>query len=283
MANQPPTLQELAQAFNNLQIQFNNANRQITSLEAELSQTKTALQNAQHQITTKTKSPKQKLPEPFKGKTSIKSWTTHMNNYLANSSTEEALPIAISYLQGHAHEWWIMYKETEEGQRITNWTQLKEALTSRFETLNKEKIARDKLAKWKQLKDVSTFNDDFQNIILDIPNISIEEQIDRYTRGLKHYIWKELCTNEYEKLADAMRDAERVEAAHSRLQKTGKDTKKPANNRPEQQKPVPMDIGNVQLRKLTREERETCMKEGRCLRCREKGHMAKNCPKGQRN
>ncbi len=42
----------------------------------------------------------------------------------------------------------------------------------------------------------------------------------------------------------------------------GKDTKKPANNRPEQQKPVPMDIGNVQLRKLTREERETCMKEG---------------------
>ncbi len=82
---------------------------------------------------------------------------------------------------------------------ITNWTPLKEALTSRFETLNKEKIARDKLAKWKQLKDVSTFNDDFQSIILYIPNISIEEQIARCTRGLKHYIWKELCTNEYEK------------------------------------------------------------------------------------
>ncbi len=47
------------------------------------------------------------------------------------------------------------------------------------------------------LNDVAAFNDDFQCIILDIPNISVDEQIDRYTRGLKRYIWKELCTNEY--------------------------------------------------------------------------------------
>ncbi len=45
----------------------------------------------------------------------------------------------------------------------------------------------------------------------------MDEQIDRYTRGLKSYIWKELRTNEYTKLADAMRDAERVESAHSRI------------------------------------------------------------------
>ncbi len=64
---------------------------------------------------------------------------------------------------------------------------------------------------------MATFNDDFQKIILDIPNISIEEQIDRYTRGLKSYIWKELCANEYKKLADAMRDTERVESAHRQL------------------------------------------------------------------
>ncbi len=80
-----------------------------------------------------------------------------------------------------------------------------------------------------------------------------------------------------------MRDVERFEAAHSRLQETGKDNKKPANYRPEEQKPVPMDIGNVQLKKRTREEQETCMKEGRVVRCSEKRHMAKNCPKRQRN
>ena len=30
--------------------------------------------------------------------------------------------------------------------------------------------------------------------------------------------------------------------------------------------------------KLTPEERERCIKEGRCFRCREKGHNSANCP-----
>lgn len=79
MENQP-SIQDLAQALGNLQTQFNNAQQHIVGLENELGQTKTALQNAQHQLTTKTKPPKQKHPEPFKGKSSIKSWTTHMSN-----------------------------------------------------------------------------------------------------------------------------------------------------------------------------------------------------------
>ncbi len=68
--------------------------------------------------------------------------------------------------------------------------------------------------------------------------------------------------NEYKKLADAMRDAERVEFAHRQLKPSsnskspsyskgrpgGADTKAPA--------PEPMEIGNVQIRKLTPEERE---------------------------
>ncbi len=59
-----------------------------------------------------------------------------MNNYLAGTSDEDALAIAISYLHGPAHEWWIVYKETEDGRNVTH-----------FETLNKKNIARDKLAK----------------------------------------------------------------------------------------------------------------------------------------
>ena len=50
--------------------------------------------------------------------------------------------------------------------------------------------------------------------------------------------------------------------------------------------PVFMNIGNFQderPQKLTPEERERCMKEGLCLRCRKPAHIAKNCPKGRRN
>ena len=46
------------------------------------------------------------------------------------------------------------------------------------------------------MKDVINFNSDFQKIILDIPDISLAEQLDRYTRGLKPYIWIEMCTQD---------------------------------------------------------------------------------------
>ena len=39
-----------------------------------------------------------------------------------------------------------------------------------------------------------------------------------------------------------------------------------------------MDVDiNERPKKLTPEERDKCFKEGRCLRCRQKGHMAASC------
>ena len=54
----------------------------------------------------------------------------------------------------------------------------------RFETFNMSKIARDNLARWKQVKDVWSFNEDFQKTLLDIHKIALEEQMDRYAREL---------------------------------------------------------------------------------------------------
>ena len=48
-----------------------------------------------------------------------------------------------------------------------------------------ENIARHKLAKWSQRKDVVNFNNDFLKVILDISDISLTEQMDCYTRRLK--------------------------------------------------------------------------------------------------
>ena len=67
-------------------------------------------------------------------------------------------------------------------------------------------MERDKQER-RRFKDVGTLNDVFQRIILDIPNISIVEQTDRYKRGLKPYIWRELCSREHTSLNEAMRGA----------------------------------------------------------------------------
>ena len=78
-------------------------------------------------------------------------------------------------------------------------------------------MARDKLVKWEQIKYESYFNEEFLHILLDIPNISKEEKIDRYTRALKPYVWKAVCTKDYGELGEAMADVERVEEAHRRI------------------------------------------------------------------
>ncbi len=130
-----------------------------------------------------------------------------------------------------------------------------------------KKVACDKLAKRKQLKDVATFNDDFENIILDIPNSSIEQKIDHYIPGLYSYIWKELCTNDCKNNFDAIRDAERVESAqrqlkpssysksssYSKARSGGADSKAPSSE--------PMDNGNVTIGEGTPEERENAWKK----------------------
>lgn len=119
-----------------------------------------------------------------------------MENYLRETSDQVSFNIALSYLSGAAHEGWIVY-QISEGRKTGTWSSLREVHTPRFDTLNKTKIARDKLAKWRQVKDVSSFNDDSLCILLDIPNISTNEKIDRYSRSLKPHISKYLCTNEY--------------------------------------------------------------------------------------
>ena len=98
-----------------------------------------------------------------------------------------------------------------------------------------------------------------------IPNISVEEQIDRYTRGLKPYIWRKQRTRVYNILNAAMRDAERVESAHRR----GGDRmrRREADGQlGNADGPTPMEIGNLRIKKFTSAERQICTKAWICLR-----------------
>lgn len=155
-------------------------------------------------------------------------------------------------------------------------------MTHRFNPLNKEEAARNLLHKWRQVKDVTTYNETFQSIVLDIPSITMPEKIDRYSRGLKSYIWEVLCTKQYDSVETLMVDALKVEAA-----KRGRYRGSPQSDvylaAISKGDSASMDISAVHVTRLTTEERKRCMRDGLCLRCREKGHLAKSSPKARRN
>ena len=285
-------LQELQQAIQQMRAelaQSQNMTQQVTQALNTANQNNAALQaRLQAQSSVQIPQVKLKKPDSYKGKGSITSWVVHMDNYTRGSSPEQAFLIGVSFLEGNAHEWWIVHSHTEDGRNITTWQGLKEALVKRFQPLNRTKMARDKLAKWKQIKDVPSFNEEFLRILLDIPNISEEEKIDRYTRALKPYVWKEMCTKDYSELSEAMADAERIEEAHRRIGTRNSRTN--MSNRPTRSSGItsgsgvaPMDLGNAQVKRLSPAEKAMCIREGLCFRCHEKGHRARVCPKGQRS
>lgn len=266
--------------WNQLTTYVQTLGTQIENYQVELDETKRQLAAARAQLSgTGPNSAKPNKPSLFSGKVgTIDSWCAHMDSYLTGTDPAEARRIACTYLEGEAFSWWHTYRDQAA---LKDWPTLRAALVRRFNPLNKVQAARNKLHAWHQIKDVGTFNKSFLAIVLDIPDITEEEKIDRYSRGLKKDIWERLCTKSYEDLESLMTDALRVEAARagsSRVAATAHPPKLPAGSGV-----APMDLSSVKIEKLTPEERQRCMREGLCLRCRAKGHLAKDCPKGRRN
>jgi hypothetical protein len=99
-----------------------------------------------------------------------------MNRYIYGLSDQQAFSIAITYLTTDAHDWFIanQTRDTAAGRPMTSFVALTEALSMLFSPLNKVKLARDKLSRWLQLRDVPLYNVDFLKIILDIPHIGLD-------------------------------------------------------------------------------------------------------------
>ena len=95
-----------------------------------------------------------------------------------------------------------------------------------------------------------------------------------------------MSTTKYGDLSEAMADAERIEAAHKRVdtknQRSIMTARTPRASFTSRGSSIaPMELGNTQSKKITPAEREMCIKEGRCFVFCEKGHSARFCPKGR--
>lgn len=119
-----------------------------------------------------------------------------------------------------------------------------------------QKMAHEKLACWRQIKVVVTFDDDFQKILQESLIINYEEQLDRsktlelfFERNLHKKLQKAFRSNE------GWREKERVEITHPRARTHIRAlTCRPRSNTKDEL-PAPKTIGDNQHRKLFPAER----------------------------
>ena len=206
-------------------------------------------------------------------------WLFTVGTYFAAAGLVDphTITFVATLMRGSAALWWQSQVRTAISP-IATWEAFQQAFLEQFAPVSNVRHARDRLASLCQTKSVAQYTTEFRMLTLQIPTIGDDEQLDRYIRGLKQAVRREVEMREPADLPAAMRLADRADSHLYRTQPAGVSRPAPANG------PVPMDIGAVRasgyrvpLPKLTPQERERLVEEDRCFKCRQKGHQARQC------
>ena len=241
--------------------------------------------------------------EKFSGKIgeSPHQWIFTMEAAFNACHTPDAdrMNIAVTCLRETAQIWWR--NRIMEANPPDNWLRFSMEMIQAFQVVNSVKDARDKLARLRQTKSVRNYATTFKALALEIPGITDDEKKDRFIRGLKTNTQKEVELRDPSSFEEAVIIAERYDAVSYRIHnyesaaggmaRNGKGLSQHQSVFSDAQ---PMELGNINqtsktFAKLTPEIREQLKREGRCLYCREKGHIVGDCeklknkhPKGRR-
>jgi hypothetical protein len=290
----------------------------IQGFQSQLQQMQAQLAQQQAVASPAPRSPsplKPAKPETFDGgKTNsrVDSWLFQLNEYFSACGVHndmERVAYAGSMLRGAACTWWRQRRtQAAAGTMadITTWHQFYTELRNQFTLINAVKVARDELAALKQTGAVQGYALKFRDITLQIPDITEQEKLDRFTRGLKPRLQRELAIRDPATLDDAIRMAERIDVVdYNWLQRNTK----PVIVESHRSRPEPMELGNIEAKPLsaihrysdnnhpralrpsleskpheiyrkplTNEERQYLRKLGACFKCRKTGHAINNCP-----
>ena len=271
---------------------------QVRLLTEQLSMLQTRLENTPATLppTPRVSGVKARKPEQFTGESNredVSQWLFESERYFTLSGTNplEAIQYASSYLSGAAAIWWrSRVRQHGPTGGVGSWDGFVEALTAQFKPVNGEKLARDKLARLIQARSVQDYTSRFRTLCLQIDGITESEMLDRFVRGLKPHVQREVELRDPTTLDEAVRIAERVDAIDFRSrspQTTGFLRGAPIQKQPaivHDIKPTPMEIdvlAKPKVQPLTPLERERLRKVGGCFYCRQLGHMIGECPSRQ--
>lgn len=244
-------------------------------------------------------------PEPFDGNSKALGdfiWKLRKFHELYSSSERGRMMTLPFFLTGNAAKWWRTRVETLPPDQLPqSFEQMLDLLKDKFVDKLAVQRSRDSLNRLKQTGSVSKLIAEIDRLVMDIPDFPEMEKYMVLQRALKPEIcmglvharvrmgdYSTACTVS-EELDYALQNAkkrtgpppERKEGASSgsaapmELNAINQNKFVPKNNGKGNDK----GSGKSDFKKLTAEEREDCIKNGKCWYCRDQGHIAQDCPK----
>jgi Ty3 transposon capsid-like protein len=250
-------------------------------------------------------------------RSNVHSWLLSMDQYLTLSevAADRKVLVATTFLVGTATLWWQQEIDTHRKAPFS-WEAFGQKMMERFRAVEASAMGRVTLHSFKQVSTIEKYNHRFLDIVQVIDDMTEKEKIDRYIVGLRKDLRRELIKLLPSSLTHAMQIATRYEMLDQGTTTEGNYSRNNSSsyhrrpyrpqwgmNRPaatSSSQPVPMELGNLEgeeeeekeegqlnaftsrpripFNRLSPEERERLMAEGKCFRCKQKGHMAHTCP-----
>ena len=223
--------------------------------------------------------PRVPKPETFNGRGNVHTWIRSVEQYFATTGVIDETSktqFAVNLFRGHVTTWMQTYSS---GTVLPPWSQVRSELERLFAPISEEQNARDRLATLKQRTGVAAYAAEFRQLILLLPQLPENDQIDRFARGLKLAASREVYLRAPATLDEAIRIAERYDTITWKLRSRDNGPISAAT-RPPPRRVDAMDLSAVQFKRLTQTERKKIMDNNGCLFCRKLHvtHRARNCP-----
>jgi hypothetical protein len=219
------------------------------------------------------------LPAKFKGSRepeAIRKWLLDMNNYsrFYNLTDPQKIALVPYYLDETAAQWWEGIQEADEIPLA--WAGVEDLFRAEFLPKNYISRLRTQLANLRQSTTVAAYSAAFRKTLLSLPRMEPEIVLHLYIQGLKPATRLEVEMKEPETLNDAEVQALRVDDI--RFGRNPQPQRPSYPTRQETPRVAAVSTPPNRLGKLTDQERQRLRSSGACFRCRQQGHVARECP-----